>query len=55
LNSHRRWQARHEQLIPIGRQLNSTFDLDALLNLIIDAVCKKLLRNTQNARRFSFL
>jgi hypothetical protein len=37
MNRYRQLQARHEELMAISRQLSSTFDLDALLNQIIDA------------------
>ena len=38
MNRYRQLQARHEKLMAISRQLSSTFDLNALLNQIIDAV-----------------
>ncbi len=38
MNRYRQLQARHEKLMAISRQLSSTFDLDTLLNQIIDAV-----------------
>ena len=37
MNKFQQLQARYEQLMAISRQLNSTFDLDVLLNQIIDA------------------
>lgn len=38
MNGYRQLQARHEKLMAISRQLSSAFDLNALLNQIIDAV-----------------
>ncbi len=38
MNRYRQLLARHEKLMSISRQLSSTFDLDALLKQIIDAV-----------------